>query len=240
MNSPEKPKICVPIQADRLSLARKHLQELAENPKVNLAEVWLDKIKDFDAEGLLWDKPLPVLAVVKTPRDRGAFHGKDSQLLGMLRESAKHGADYIAAPIHLGDRLLDEVMEMIAETRHAGLNPQLILEEHDWKTTPSPKELMKKAEYMKGKGADVVKMAVTPESHADVAKILELALELERQQIRHILISMGDMGTVTRIMTPLHGGEFMFAPIAIQGATAGGQLTVSQLHKAWDEILESA
>ena len=70
-------KICVPIREKTQKMALKRLSEM--KGKADLAEIWLDHIKDLDLKKLLKDAPSPVLCVCKKPSEKGLFKGTYSQ-----------------------------------------------------------------------------------------------------------------------------------------------------------------
>ena len=89
------------------------------------------------------------------------------------------------------------------------------------------------ARDMKKRGADIVKIAVMANILDDTFSIISLAQTLKEEGIAHILIAMGEKGILSRVITPLLGGNIMFAPLTKKGSTASGQLTVKELRKAW-------
>jgi len=231
----ERPTICTSIQEEAQGMVIERMKELANHPRVNLAEIWLDRVKDLNIAELLKDKPLPVLCVNKKPIDKGNFRGSDEELVNQLLLAAKFGAEYIAIPNYLNRNVYPFVRSTInnlKESTHRNIS--LIIEEHNWTDTPDWMSLEVKVLEMIIKGADVVKLALTPHNIEDVERVNLLSGVLLKQMIRHILISRGELGRSTRITTPLQGGEFMFAPTEIKGATAGGQLTVDELDAAWN------
>ena len=91
---------------------------------------------------------------------------------------------------------------------------------------------------MKKRGADIVKIAVMARSLEDTFAIISLAQLLQAEKMPHILIAMGKKGILSRVLTPFLGGTIMFAPLRAGKATASGQLTVSELKKAWRMLSE--
>jgi 3-dehydroquinate dehydratase type I len=229
----KRPEIWTPVREKTQSEAKARLKELAKNPDVDKAEVWMDGIEDLDIPDLFSTSPISTIAANKMPVDKGNFTGTHEELADQLLQAAEHGAGMIALPVHApmevfaaARRDLDRI---IKETRREIL---LIAEYHNWSNTPSEEELKRMADAMLPY-ADVIKDAVTPETPDDVERIKKLAKYFRQKGILHILISMKDMGRDTRVETPLEGGLGMFAPVKIEGATAGGQLTVTGLVEAW-------
>lgn len=210
--------IAVPIQKSRQQAVLKVLKNL--KGKADMAEIWLDQIVDLNLETLFQNKPLPVIAVCKSPDEKGAFKGSAKAKLALLKRAAALGADYIDVPF--------------PNTRFG--RAKVIISHHDFKKTPSSKTLLQKARAMRAAGADIVKIAVTARTLGDTLRVILLAQTLQAEKIPHILIAMGRLGALSRVLTPTLGGTLMFAPLSKKDATAPGQLTVKELRAAWNLI----
>ncbi len=218
-------KICVPIQARTMKEAKKAM--ILAKKHADMTEIWLDHIKDLDIADLLKNKPLPVVCVCKKPVEKGRFMGSNADVLKLLTEASKNGAEYI------------ELSNECAKTRrtsHVARRTKVIVSHHDFKKTPSLSVLIKKAEEMKKRGADIVKISVTAKSYSDTVTVITLAKLLQDKKIPHIIIAMGKKGALSRILTPTIGGTIMFAPISKTKSSAPGQLTVKELKEAWKLI----
>jgi len=218
-NPKSKMKICVPIQLRTQKEVKKALKNI--KGKADMAEIWLDHIKNLDIPDLLKNKPLPVICVCKKPNEHGKFKGSHSEAVKILIEAAKNGADYI------------DISIKAPVTRHQPPGTKLIISYHDFKKTPPTSVLLKKAEEMKKKGADIVKISVMAKSLNDTVRIITLAKQLQSKKISHILIAMGKKGALSRVLTPTLGGTVMFAPLTKTKSSAPGQLTVKELKDAW-------
>ena len=223
-------KICTPIQEKTQSVTLKKLKTL--KGKVDLAEVWLDQIKDLDLKSLIKKAPLPLVLVCKKPSEKGAFRGSDADLTAILQNSCKLGAKYVDIPLS-GLKIKDSGLRRVIRNKK---HTKIIISHHDFKKTPSLSWMLKTANEMKKRGADIVKIAVTARSLEDAFTVISLAQILQSEKIPHILIAMGKKGILTRIITPFLGGTIMFAPLKTSKFTASGQLTVAELKKAWSLI----
>jgi 3-dehydroquinate dehydratase len=63
----------------------------------------------------------------------------------------------------------------------------------------------------------------------DALKLLLLQQNLAVQKKKHIVLGMGEFGTITRVYGTLWGNELIYAPIVKQEASAPGQLTKKEL-----------
>ena len=112
----------------------------------------------------------------------------------------------------------------------------MIISHHEFKNTPDYPKLVKIAEKIKRRGANVVKIACMARSLQDSVNIIALGKYLQGSKTPHIALAMGQKGILSRILTPTLGGEMMFAPLSDSKKTAPGQLTVKELKKAWSLI----
>jgi len=222
-------KICVPIQVRTQKEAKKALKNA--KGKADMAEIWLDHIKDLDVPDLLKNKPLPVICVCKKPDEKGRFKGSHSEAVKILAEAAKNGADYID---------ISHNSRVTAQPEGSPLGrargTKIIISYHNFTKTPSLAMLIKKAEEMKQRKADIVKISVMAKSLDDTVRVIALAKILQSEKIPHILIAMGKKGALSRVLTPTLGGTIMFAPLSKTKSSAPGQLTVEELKEAWANI----
>lgn len=115
-----------------------------------------------------------------------------------------------------------------------GGKPAIVASYHDFAKTPEDGVVSGLLERMQRGGADICKLAVMPQSQADVARLLRVTRETD---IRHdgqallMTISMGALGTVSRIEGKRYGSCFTFASADGQGGSAPGQLSISELRK---------
>ena len=81
---------------------------------------------------------------------------------------------------------------------------------------------------MQQRQPDLLKFAATPRNFRDVVTLVRLAEKCSSKHIRHILISMGKLGKITRIASPILENEIMFAPLLPEECTAPGQISVKR------------
>ena len=222
-------KICIPIQQRAQTEAKKRLIEVSK--KADLAEIWLDQIKDLDIKSLLKAKPMPVVCVCKRTADKGKFKGSFDELSDILLEAIKYGASYVDIPINMPEKLNKKIVQQARKKRC-----KIIISHHDFKATPDYPKLVKIADSIKKRGADVIKIACLAKSLQDTVNIIALGKHLQGLKTRHILIGMGQKGILSRILTPTLGGEMMFATLGKKGQTAPGQISAKELKKAWSLI----
>ena len=94
--------------------------------------------------------------------------------------------------------------------------------------TPSQDEIEKRLLKQDQMGADVLKIAVMPKSKQDVFTLMNATLKVSQQTTKPLLtMSMGQLGTISRVATANMGGSYSFGMIG--QASAPGQIDVTKL-----------
>jgi 3-dehydroquinate dehydratase-1 len=95
-----------------------------------------------------------------------------------------------------------------------------IISYHNFQETPPRDELFKIAKMATTEG-DLAKLAVMPQKMQDTLTVLELVSRCKNT----IAISMGQLGSFTRVVAPLFGSPITYA--SLEGEIAPGQLEIS-------------
>ena len=114
----------------------------------------------------------------------------------------------------------------------------LLLSYHNYDSTPSDDELLKIITTMEKYHPMIYKIATLCQTEQDAIRLLELQQALKQQKKKHIVLGMGEYGTITRIFGSLWGNEMIFAPKEKSEASAPGQLTKKQLKKIFTELIQ--
>lgn len=122
----------------------------------------------------------------------------------------------------------------LAELAHDN-GVKIIMSYHNFEITPEQEFMTEKLQAMRAMGADIIKIAVMPESIHDVYRLMETATYTkEKLDIPIAAISMGALGAITRISGALYGSDITFG--ALEQASAPGQIPVSDLKRIMDDI----
>lgn len=221
------PNICIPI---KLKSTQEILDFMQKNEnEADLFEIWLDQVEDLDLEKIMQTKTKPVLCVCKGEKEKGSFKGNELEKADLLKKAMKLGAEYIDADYQTEDILLQALMKNKGDTK-------VILSYHNFEITPDLKELLVIIQKMLAYKPDIVKIATMANSYKDSLVIINLAQSLSTAKIPHITIAMSEYGKMSRAITPLLGGEMMFAPLSNQEESATGQIDVDKLKMLWSEL----
>ena len=101
-----------------------------------------------------------------------------------------------------------------------------IVSYHDFRRTPSAEEIVS---ILESNTAEITKGAFSVNSFKDLISILDASKSLNR---RHVLLGMGETGTVTRLRQNLLRNEFTFGYIGCP--TAPGQLSADDMEALGD------
>lgn len=232
-----KPKICVPIVAERREDIWKKAVEIAALP-VELVEWRVDFYEDVwkteevlitlrGLEERLVEKAL--LFTFRTSKEGGNRAVEEDVYYSLNEAAASSGyVDLVDVEAFLNEeRTASEIAKLRAVGCHA------IASNHDFQKTPTTREMVRRLTYMEKMGADVAKLAVMPLCAQDVLNLLKATITAnERLMVPVVTMSMGSMGTISRLCGSLTGSAMTFATAG--EASAPGQIGVGQMA----EILE--
>lgn len=106
-----------------------------------------------------------------------------------------------------------------------------IISNHDFTKTPAREEILSRLVNMQELGADIPKIAVMPNSSADVLTLLDATnkMKTKYKDIPIITMAMGEMGLISRFTGELFGSAATFA--AGENISAPGQIAASDLRR---------
>lgn len=218
---PVKTNICVPIfKTDidsALEIAKKALKLGAD-----ILELRIDALHDPDVDrvtNFMDALDSKIIVTNRTPLEGGLFKGSEEERTDILRDVAEY-AEYVDIELNTDEKHRSKV---IKASRSA------IISYHDFEKTPSVEELLEIVRQEKELG-DLAKFAVMPENMGDTLKVLQVLLQVEDT----IAISMGELGSYTRVAAPLYGSPITFA--SLDEESAPGQLDVETTRLFLDKL----
>ncbi|MEN2768436.1 type I 3-dehydroquinate dehydratase [Ornithinibacillus xuwenensis] len=112
----------------------------------------------------------------------------------------------------------------------------VIMSNHDFKATPSREEIIARLQRMQEFDADILKIAVMPNSEADVLTLLQATNMMKTKYAERPLItmSMAKMGIFSRLAGELAGSSATFASGV--SASAPGQIPIAELRTILENI----
>lgn len=182
-----------------------------------LVELRLDYLNRApELSKLLPGRPTPVVITCRRDNDKGLWRGTEEQRLTLLRAAIVQGAEYVD--------LEEDAARVI---RRYGPTKRIV-SYHNFDDTPQDLEAIhaRLAEC----DPDIIKMATTAILPSDNARMLKLVAS---SKIPTIGFCMGDLGTISRILTGKFGAPFTYAAPSKERAVAPGQLTFQELRKIY-------
>ena len=171
---------------------------------------------------------VPILFTFRTKKEGGEKEIDMDTYTALNKAVAESGAvDAVDVEIFSGD---DVVRKNIDNIHAAGI--PVVGSNHDFFKTPDKEDLINRLQKMQAMGADIPKIAVMPQTVADVVTLQaateEFAHNLADRPI--ITMSMGPKGVITRIAGELFGSSMTFG--AVGQVSAPGQIPVEKLQAA--------
>jgi 3-dehydroquinate dehydratase/shikimate dehydrogenase len=204
-------RICVTLTEETTAALIDRMADLAG--VADLFEVRGDLVLDLDLLTVLRAKTRPLLFSCRPVSEGGRFPDDDPRRRLLLLEAVKRGYDYVDVEYRSG------FLDVMVEKSGRGL----IVSHHDLQGTPE--DLDDLYQGMCALGADVVKVAVTPRSFADVGRLLDLAARAARRGGAPLLpVPLGPLGIPARILAGRYGAPFTYASARPGAEAAPGQL----------------
>lgn len=229
------PKICVPIVGTTWEEIKEQAEEMVKLP-VDFVEWrmdWYEKVTEessvIDILGLLrqYLGDLPLLATFRTKQEGGMQEFSQQEYCALMNTVLTSGyIDLADVELFLGEKL---VKELIESAHRAGVF--VVASNHDFFKTPTKEEMIRRLCKMQELGADVLKIAVMPNTNRDVLTLLETTVEMNEVYAKKPLITMAmsGIGMISRLSGECFGSAVTFG--SAKKASAPGQIGVEQLRE---------
>ncbi|WP_267530532.1 type I 3-dehydroquinate dehydratase [Acinetobacter oleivorans] len=226
-------KTIVPITAKTKEQALAQAQVIANTADADLAEFRIDLLsfasdtKQVIAVGhelkkILGNKPL--IATIRTKNEGGQLEISDADYGKTYQAYLKNPfMDWLDVEMFRDQKVVSEIVQKAHQKKVL-----IVMSNHDFQKTPSQDEIEKRLLKQDQMGADILKIAVMPKSKQDVFTLMNATLKVSQQTTKPLLtMSMGQLGTISRVATANMGGSYSFGMIG--QASAPGQIDVTKL-----------
>ena len=220
-------KLCIPIVETNVGKALIAIKEA--NRLADLIELRVDYLRNLELPLLLQNRKKPFIVTNRRKEEGGQYRGEERRRLSVLQEAIDLGADYIDVELATQKSWLQDLVKNKRET-------QVILSFHDFRRTPSLKELQRISWRMIQLGADVIKVVPFARSWEDNLNILSLILFAKERKQKIVAFCMGEKGKLSRIFSPLLGAAWTYASLNQSRTSAPGQLTAQELKDIWGKL----
>lgn len=232
------PKICVPIVAHTDADIMEQAEKIMGNEHSDRIDIVEFRADYYEALGDT-DRLLYILAeTAQTLRDK--------VLLFTIRSEAEGGSHieddlsiYDINRVVIESKIPDLVdvelfsgadrAKSLIEAAH-GRGIYIVMSNHDFKTTPEAHEMLNRLRSMQDMGADIIKLAVMPQSEQQLLSLLAVTDMMRKKyaEVPLITISMGATGALSRVTGQIFGSAVTFGSLG--KSSAPGQLPVEELY----------
>lgn len=227
-----KPKIIVSLvssSSEKLQVEIEHLQK--KQPDMWEWRLDFQDVSDFNQLTLTLSLireltfPTPLIVTYRTNREGGQGRLKGEAYAELLLHIANSGlGDLVDVELFSQDN--KELVHAIHQT-----GCKVIVSNHDFDRTPPKEELIWRLREMQFINGDIGKIAVMPKRPQDVLCLLDAAEHMKTHYADRpfIVMSMGDLGAITRLGGHHFGSSATFA--AGSSPSAPGQLPVELMQQ---------
>lgn len=227
------PKICVPIVGVTKEDIIKEAKTFDAIP-VDVVE-WrvdwfehvfeIEKVKETLAELREALNDIPILFTFRTSKEGGEKAIEPEAYAKLNIAAAESGyVDLVDVEAFTGDEVVKEIIEAVHQH-----GVKVVASNHDFDKTPEKDDIVGRLCKMQELGADIPKIAVMPQSKADVLTLLAATEEMNRKHADRpiITMSMAGTGVISRLCGEVFGSALTFG--AAKKASAPGQMGVEDL-----------
>lgn len=220
-------KVCIPIVETTVEKALIAIKKV--NRWADLIELRADYLKRVKLALLLENRRKPFIVTNRRKEEGGKYKGEERKRVSVLQEAIDLGADYVDVELATERSFLQGLIRNKKGT-------QVILSFHDFRGTPSPKELQRLFGQMVRLEADVTKIVSFARSWEDNLSILSLIPLAKARKQKIVAFCMGEKGKVSRLFSPFLGAAWTYASLNKSRASAPGQLTIRELKGIWEKV----
>jgi 3-dehydroquinate dehydratase/shikimate dehydrogenase len=166
---------------------------------------------------------IPIIATCRSIEMSGYFAGSEPQRIAYLLEAIDHGASFVDIEYEVERNYMKQISSATSQN-----NCEIIVSKHYTSFTPELPELIDLIGKMKDRGADIIKLVVTPNSISDCRRILQVYNE-ESLEIPLIAFAMSNIGRFTRVSALFLGAPFMYVAQDSGKEAASGQIPLSEM-----------
>jgi 3-dehydroquinate dehydratase type I len=220
-------RVCIPIVETTVEKALTAVKEA--HRWADLIELRADYLKRIKLTPLLENRQKPFIVTHRRKEEGGKYKREEKKRLSVLQEAIDLGADYVDVELATERSVLQDLIRNRRGT-------QVILSFHDFRRTPSQKELQRLFGQMVRLGADVVKIVSFARVWEDNLTILSLIPLAKARKQEIVAFCMGKKGKISRLFSPFLGAAWTYASLNKGKASAPGQLTIRELKDIWEQM----
>lgn len=181
----------------------------AASEGIDILELRIDQFEKLssvfvvDEVKVLKRHELPLIGTIRSQAEGGKIEIKESHRVDLYKQISPL---VDAIDIDLSAGLLKTVIATARKNRNT-----LILSHHDFRKTPTERELEKIADGALKLGADVIKIATYAQDEADVIRLLNFTIQHRSKNL--VTIAMGNKGSLSRLAFPSAGSLMTYTSV---------------------------
>jgi 3-dehydroquinate dehydratase type I len=219
-------RICVSILPKTMPEALR-LIEKAEDLHADFIEVRPDCLENpQELADLARHGKTPKIATIMPAGYHGKFPGTEAERQQILLDAAKNDFAYVDVELSTPN-----LAEFVSGVKTAGAKP--IISFHNFNGSLSLPELNSILELEISSGAEVCKIVTTAKQVEDNLTLLNFTSTASKKA-KIVCFGMGELGKVSRLLSPVFGGFFTFASLERGSETAAGQMTIQEMKTAYE------
>jgi len=218
-------RVCVALAAKDQVEALDQIGK-AEDLGADLIEVRFDFMEEVvGLRDISASTSIPLIATYRLRDQGGMKQVIEADRVNVLLKAASVGFDYV--DLELTMPALSSAVQQVK-----ALGAEVIVSDHDFEGTPPLSSLKEKVEKMIAVGVDVCKLIPMAKRASDNLNCFSLIRE-KGGKTRIVCFAMGEMGILSRVLSPVLGAEFTYASLQSSRETAPGQLTIQELREIY-------
>ncbi len=223
------PKICIPVVGkDDEDI----LKQISVDIPYDMIELRIDFYEEINhlkkvlklLSKVRKTKECPILFTCRTQNEGGHSSLTLQQYSHLLTEVINSGyIDLVDIELNVGNKT---VLELVDKAHKK--NVFVVMSYHNFEKTPAYDDMVDILEKMEVMGGDILKIAVMPVLKKDVVTLMNVSTLMSSKLDRPlVMISMGELGKITRIAGELIGSSVTFG--STLKSSAPGQIQVNDL-----------
>jgi 3-dehydroquinate dehydratase/shikimate dehydrogenase len=216
------PTICIALGFAQPELLLRHARQEVESGE-RFLEIRLDYLPAPEQglkviRTLLKESPdSTILATCRRHQNGGRFNGGVEEQLHLLEAAVEEGARAVDVEIETAETAT-AVVEMLRS------KCRVVISYHNYTGTPALDSVLRRLARVP---ADIYKIVTTARKPSDNMRVLNLARAHGRLPL--VVLSMGETGFPTRVLSTLCGGLYTYAAPVAAEATSAGQVSAHAL-----------
>jgi len=195
----------------------------------DLIEIRLDYLNKIEEiQKIVKSTSLPLIATNRQYKQGGRRLQNEERRIQALLDAANLDFQYIDI-----ESTTVSLNSVVRELKEKGTS--IIISFHDFKRTPKTSHLEKIIHSQIEAGADICKLVTTANTVNDNISCLLLTSKLSKVT-KMVCFAMGEIGLLSRVLSPVFGASFTYASVKKGLETARGQPTIFELKELFTRL----